>query len=528
MNNVGEMHFRADRRPALWTLTGVGAAGVALAAVAVVFWGELLPLWLTAGFFFAVLGVSGPYGLSARVSADAYGLRSRVLVRRRSVAWADVADLRVRVTDTHKYGQYHRVSVLTRHGREWRLPLPYRNGAADDGRFDADVAALRALHRGYGAPESDHLVVVSNRTAGGGRRLVPLVLTVLLLAGAVGTALLAPHLGSERREWRSATPCAADTPTGERDGCRTTLPAVIAETDMAPSNRPRQSSWLYLVDGRPLERVEVSAEAAEAFRPGDAVELTLWRGQVREVVGERHTWREHVPGAGDAAVASAALALAAGYPAARLVLLRRWRRLPDDEVLPSALPFAGALLGTALWLLPLCYLRPTAPLGSAETAAWAAAGSLVTVGLLRWAWRATRVRAPQAVAPEAPAVADEDVFVSARFLEHTDYNPHGFGTHVVIGGGPPAVTPHPGPGRFAARPIPTGRLRLREVRRARGADGETVPRSWHVAEFDDAGTPVRLAAAPDDLARVVRLVDPAGAAAAYARPRPASAAGRNA
>ncbi|MFD5316293.1 PH domain-containing protein [Streptomyces sp. NPDC127098] len=528
MNNVGDLDFRADRRTALWILTVVGAAGVALAAVAGVMWGELLPLWLTAGFFFAVLGVSGPYGLSARVSADAYGLRSRVMVRRRRVAWADVADLRVRVTDTYKYGQYYRVSVLTRQGREWRLPLPYRGGAADDGSFDADVAALRALHRRYGAPESDRLVVISNRTAGGGRRLVPLVLTVLLLAGAVGAALLAPHLASERRAWRSAVPCADQTPAGEGDECLTILPAVIAETDPAPENRARQSSWLYLADGRPLERVAVSAEAAHAFQPGDAVELTFWRGRAMEVAGERHVWREHVPGAGELPVVSAALALAAGYPAARLVLLRRWGRLPEDEVLPSALPFAGALGGTALWLLPLCYLRPTAPLGSAETAGWAAAGSLVTVGLLAWAWRATRVRRPETVAGgAAPAAPDQDVFVSARFLEHTDYSPHGFGTHVVIGGGPPAVTPHSGPGRFAARPIPTGRLRLREVRRARGADGETVPRSWHVAEFDDAGTPVRLAAAPDDLARVVRLVDPAGAAAAYARPLPASA-GRSA
>ncbi|TDC22217.1 PH domain-containing protein [Streptomyces sp. 8K308] len=464
------------------------------------------------------------------VRADAHGLWSRMLARRRSVAWADVADLRVRVTDTYKYGQYYRVSVLQRDGREWRLPAPYRGGAPDDGAFDADVAALRALHRRYGAPESDHLVVISNRTAGGAARVVPLALTLLLLAAAVGTALLAPRLGSEQAAWRSAAPCAADAPAGERDTCLTTLPAVIAEADAAPSNRPRQSSWLYLADGRPMERVEVSADAAHAFRPGDAVELTLWRGQVMEVVGEHHAWREHVPGPGSAAVLSAVLALAAGYPAAKLVLRRRWRRLPDDEVLPSALPFAGALAGTALWLLPLCYLRPTAPLDSGVTIGWAAAGSLVTLGLLGWAWRATRVRRPEPVgAGEEPAAPDQDVFVSARFLEPTDYNPHHFGTHVVIGGGPPAVTPHPGPGRFAALPIPTERLSLRDVRRARGSE-ETIPRSWHVAEFDDAGTPVRLAAAPVDLARLVRRLDPAGAAAAYARLAPAAApgaAGRN-
>ncbi|TLQ43580.1 hypothetical protein [Streptomyces marianii] len=39
---------------------------------------------------------------------------------------------------------------------------------------------------------------------------------------------------------------------------------------------------------------------------------------------------------------------------------------------------------------------------------------------------------------------------------------------------------------------------------ARGGDGDTVPRSWHIAELDDAGRPVRLAAAPGDLTRIIR------------------------
>ncbi|MFD8693030.1 hypothetical protein [Streptomyces sp. NPDC059651] len=37
----------------------------------------------------------------------------------------------------------------------------------------------------------------------------------------------------------------------------------------------------------------------------------------------------------------------------------------------------------------------------------------------------------------------------------------------------------------------------------RGGDGDTLQRSWHIAELDDAGTPVRLAAAPADLTRVL-------------------------
>ncbi|NEC33410.1 PH domain-containing protein, partial [Streptomyces rubrogriseus] len=35
---------------------------------------------------------------------------------------------------------------------------------------------------------------------------------------------------------------------------------------------------------------------------------------------------------------------------------------------------------------------------------------------------------------------------------------------------------------------------------------------WHVAELDDAGGPVRLAAAPADLARILHALGAAGAA----------------
>lgn len=108
------------------------------------------------------------------------------------------------------------------------------------------------------------------------------------------------------------------------------------------------------------------------------------------------------------------------------------------------------------------------------------------------------------------------MFLAARFLESTDYNPNHFGTYILLGDGPPAVVPHPGPGRFAARPIPARRLTVQGVRRLRGGDGgdgETVPRGWHVAELDDTGRPVRLAAAPADLTRIVQALDAARASA---------------
>ncbi|MFE1885609.1 hypothetical protein ACFW7O_39220 [Streptomyces diastatochromogenes] len=285
-----------------------------------------------------------------------------------------------------------------------------------------------------------------------------------------------------------------------RDDCLTTASAVIARTDV---NQPKQHSWLYFRDSRPVDRLAVSPEAAQDFRPGDHVELTVWRGQVMTVTGAGHSWHEHITTARSLAVVAALLALAAGYPAAKVLVRLRGRRLPDDEVLPSALPFAGAPAGTALWLLPLCYLHPTAPLSSPARITWAAAGSLLTLALLIGAWRATRIRtAKGAEAAEQPEQGE--VFLSARFLEPTDFNPHGFGTHIALGDGAPAVTP--GPGRFASKRIPVERLTVRNVRRARGSDGDTVPRSWHIAELDDAGTPIRLAAAPADLTRIVRAL----------------------
>ncbi|MGY0055814.1 PH domain-containing protein [Streptomyces sp. LZ34] len=517
MTDTWEVTCRPPWKRPLWFFVGLGAAGASLAVVRMVFWGRLLDVWLGAGLLLALVGIASLHAVTAQVSADADGLRSRTLLRRRSVAWRDIADLRVRLkyANTPRVQETRRVSVVLRDGRKRLLPLP-QSLSPHDPDFDAKLEALRALHRRYGAPESSHLRVVSYRTAGRGWA-GSLGLCALLLAGAGLAAWFVPSFASDERAWRSAIPCTAGTPATERDTCLTTLPAVIARTE---ANPPKQRSWLYFTDGRPLERLMVSSDAAGEFQAGDSVELTVWRGQVREVAGEGHVWREHIPGAGELAVLAAVFALAAGYPGAQVLLRLRGRRLPDDEVLPSALPFAAALAGTALWLLPLCYLHPTTLLASPAPITWAATGSLVTLALFAWAWRATRVRAPGAFGatgaaqvPEVDAEKETEAFLAARFLEHTDYNPLGFGTHIVLGGGPPAVTPHPGPGRFAAKRIPVERLTVKNVRRARGSDGDTVPRSWHIAELDDAGEPVRLAAAPDDLTRIIRELGPAKAPA---------------
>jgi PH (Pleckstrin Homology) domain-containing protein len=518
MADEGEVVCRVGRRRTGWVCVGVGAAGAVAAAVGLAAQGA--GEWQGVCLGLGVLGLVSLGLLLSEVRADADGLRVRSVLRRRSVPWSEVDDLRVRMRQP---GTNHvrRVRLTLRGGRTLPLPLPLAMGADPD--FDAQLDALRALHRRYGSPSSDHVHVVSSRTAGRGV-LLPASLLAVFLASAGLAFWLVPVTVAHAQAWDAASPCTSATPVAQRRECVSTVPAVIARTD---PNGLDSRSWLYFADRRPERRVAVTQAAAQAFAPGDKVELSLWRGEVRKVAGTHHVWREHVPAGGDAAAVAAALLLAAGFPAAQLLLRLRGRRLPDDDVLPTVLPFAVVLAVTGCWLLPLCHRYPAAPPTSTGGVTWAVAGSLVSLALLAWAWRATRIRRPgkDAATPFASAAVaqdDTEVILPARFLDKTDYNPFGnFGTHVVLGGGePPAVLPHGGPGRFAARAIPVQRLTLQDVRRPRGDDGEEVPRNWHVAVLDDAGTPVRLAASPADLPRILATVAPAAA-----RPRAHSARG---
>lgn len=528
MTGAQEVTCRPLHGYALWLSAGLGATGTGTAAVSLTYRERLLDLGplgigllftlVGAGLLLALLGSVSLYWSSARVSAGAYGLRSRTLLRRRSVPWRDIADLQVRLQHerNHRVPTARRVGLVLHDGRKRLLPLPRTWSSEDDPDFDAKLDSLLALHRRYGTPKSAHVPVVTYRTAGRGAAGW-LFLCVLLLAGAGLAAWFVPHAASEEQAWKAATPCTAETPATERGECLSSMQAVIEQTD---ANRTKRRSWLYFAGSRPLERLAVPQEAAQRFRPGDSVELTVWRRQVMRVAGERYVWREHVTPAGDVSTIAAACVLAAGYPGAKVLLRLRGRRLPDDEILPSALPFAGALVGTALWLLPLSHLHPTTLPATPERVTWTAAGSLISLVLFAWAWRATRVRTPgkTGTTGESAENKQKDVFLSARFLDHTDYNPYGFGTHIVLGDGPLAVTP--GPDRFAAKRIPVERLTVTDVRRVRGGDGDTVSRSWHVAELDDAGRPVRLAAAPADLARIIRELRPATAPGTTTPPEP--------
>ncbi|MEU3047591.1 PH domain-containing protein [Streptomyces sp. NPDC006984] len=505
--------FRPSSARGLGVLAGLAGAGAAAAVLLAVRAGVLPPdrpaaaLVPVLALVLTATALGALHGAVARVRGDADGLHVRTLLRRRSTAWADVAYFYVRRYD-HRRGTTLRLGVALQDGRTRLLPMPY-GAALRDERFEARAEALRALHRRHGAPTAEHRpAVVSHRTAGaGGWVLLWLGLCVLLLGGSFAVAGTVSGTAVHERAWQSAAACPDDDePAGAGGGpaadCLTTVSAVVERAVEEGRHRGR----LHFADDRPTADAAVTEDAARAFRPGDTVLVTVWRGRPMVVAGEHHVWRAHVPGTSAQAVVSGVLLLLAGYPGARLLQHLRGRRLRPEEVLPSVLPFVGALLGTAAWLLPLCYVHPTDPLGPPEAVAWAGMGTLATLGLLAAAWRATRVREPRddVAGPHGEdAAAQHEVFLPARFLDETAYNPHGFGTHVVIGGGEPAVVPHPGPGRFAARRIPADRLTLEGVRRARGEDGDGVPRDWHIAELDDGGAPVRLAASPGNLARIL-------------------------
>ncbi|MGW2277087.1 PH domain-containing protein [Streptomyces sp. NPDC001770] len=466
-------------------------------------------------------------GAAPVVHAGADGVRYRTPLRRRNVPWQDVVAVRVhRIHVNSRYQERRRVSLLLRDGHVRNLPQP-RSYRTADPEFDAKVAELRTLRRRYGAPaEPEHLHVITARS-GGHLLFGPIAWSVPLLVVAVVVALWAvPNSLADERAWRAVVPCTAATPAANRDECLSTLPGVVVRTDF---HERRKYNSLYVSAGGGTRRIRVSHDMAGAYGPGDRLEVTFWRGFPRAFTGGHGNWNEHRAPAGQLLAIAVALALGACYPVALVVQRVRARRLPDDEVLPSALPFAGALSVTALWLLPLCVLHPTDPLGSPATTAWTVVGTAVSVGLLVLAFRTTRVRPPGpsgadgsegAEGADGPEGADgsdgpegadgadaEEVFLPARFLEATEYNPYHFGTHVVLGGGEVlAVAPHAGPGRFGVKRVPVERLTVVRVRRVRGEDGDEVSSGWHVAELDDAGTPVRLTAAPGDLARILRAL----------------------
>ncbi|MFD6425123.1 PH domain-containing protein [Streptomyces sp. NPDC060198] len=518
-------------------LTAIALAALAIAGVGAgvahgTGWRMSGPAAGAAAVTAALLAVAGLLTLRAAapaVRADAHGLCHRQLSRNRSVPWPEVAVLRVHRPYPHsRRPGRSRLSVVLRDGGEHFLPLPppsWRgvtpaNDPSGEGEFEARVGALRALHRRYGSPDPDLPSLVVPETVP--YSTVPFISALvgcLLLVLGLGTAVLGiPQALAYERAWNPPVLCAAGTPVENRLDCLVVVTGVIEGIEATGERKP---AWLFFTDGGPTVDIYVSYETARSFREGDRVDVTYWRGAVEQVAGEHARWREEAMYPGALAALLAGFWLAACYPVAQIVVRVRVRRTPGAVALPLALPFAGVLVATALWLLPLCVLRRPYPLGSPTTVAWAIAGTVVTAGLLVLAFRATRPVPPGDTAERhrADAGADagdgngvaaedgrEDVFLPAYFVDSVDFDPYHSTTHLVLGpDGSLAVSPHPGPGRFGVRRIPTERLTVLRVRRVQAGEAKRgFPISWQVADLDYQGELVRLRASRTTLDRVLR------------------------
>lgn len=98
-----------------------------------------------------------------------------------------------------------------RDGRVVALPLP--QGAPGpttsyQESCEADLTALRELHRRYGAPVSDHLVVITSRTAERAWKGL-LALCIELLVDSALAAAFVPAASAHLRAWKAAVPCPA-------------------------------------------------------------------------------------------------------------------------------------------------------------------------------------------------------------------------------------------------------------------------------------------------------------------------------
>ncbi|MFF1648557.1 PH domain-containing protein [Streptomyces sp. NPDC058240] len=78
--------------------------------------------------------------VTTRVSADAYGVHTRTLLRRRSVPWHDIAGLRILLKheSNSRVPESRRVGLALRDGRRRLLPLPQSWSPDDRAEFDAE------------------------------------------------------------------------------------------------------------------------------------------------------------------------------------------------------------------------------------------------------------------------------------------------------------------------------------------------------------------------------------------------------
>ncbi|MFE0103563.1 PH domain-containing protein [Streptomyces sp. NPDC059009] len=492
-----------------FALGGTAAAPLSLLPL-VTGWGPEV-VWATLAFSFLLIGVVCATYLRRRMYVGPDGLRMRTLWRWRRLGWDRIVRFGA-VERRYSRGSSIRMAAELTDGRLVPLPLPI--DSTRSAAFERDEARLQALHARHAPSTPDPALPhfgarpeESARTRLVHTRLVPLLLaTVAIVPSAYVAVYGVPFEERAERTWRQAQLC-PEMPGPDDVGrdCKTVATGVIARKH-SELKRGSSDNWLEFVDDIPVHHLEVEYDTASPAAPGDRVTLTWWRGQLMSVSGPGYTNNEGMPE--PKALSVVVTLVLPALAGATLISLARRRKHgqpvgPDASLTPTGLPFLLPLGFTWVWSVTLAAVRPADAI-ALPAAACCAAGTLALTGV---AWWATGRRLPSR---PRPVPAGEDVFIKARFLDSTPYNPNLLGTHVVLGAGPMAVVPHAGPGRFGAHAIPLERLRVQGMRRP--LPTEEVSSTWYVADLQDTqdeNTRVRLAAAPADLHLLIARLGPA-------------------
>ncbi|MGA4841657.1 hypothetical protein [Streptomyces sp. G45] len=280
-----------------------------------------------------------------------------------------------------------------------------------------------------------------------------LAVALLLVSGFFSAAV--PDALARERAYVSAPACA---PGARSQGCTTTVSATVRGRDERSRGRDTRY-WLRVAerDGGAVRRVRMSGSTLyDVVRAGDRVALTSWRGEVRRV-----RFGTAVEETAASPVGDWRLPLGVGLgtgPIALGFLGTAWwsRRRYATAAHASPWQLAVGIVGGAL-LGCVGFVAAQVSPGVGESLLVTALAVLPVAALTALCAGLLRRRQRRAVdtGDIVPVVPDGRRCVRAAVLGDASYGPYGAEgfDHLVVGDGPPAVTPDPD-GRVARRPLP--------------------------------------------------------------------------
>ncbi|MEG3626535.1 hypothetical protein [Streptomyces poriticola] len=339
---------------------------------------------------------------------------------------------------------------------------------------------------------------------------LPAIFGVLVMAVSAWLFATVPGHRAEGRAYLAAPAC----PAGARaDDCRQVVPATVESVEREVRGKGARY-WLHVTEGGAEDaagvqrlRMREPGPVVDSVRPGDAVTLTHWRGEVRAVTFDGITedtranplddWRMPL-GIGLALLTVGLVLVWAGW-------YYRFRRPTAPKgrraLLPGAVMLAGMLVGTVGFfaglagdgvpgalLITACGIPPSAAVGA----------------LCMWlVWR--RLRRAADTRDVVPVPATKRRTVRASVSGDVPYSVSGHHL-LVVGDGRPATTPDPA-GRCARVTLPET-LTVEGVRGFRlGEDPDSWLQAYTYAgvaiECRDGDKPVLIAARRQDASLIL-------------------------